>query len=215
MGYGRRYYRRWPARRTYARTRRRHRHTNEKAADPLISAVVLLGLLFVGAVGASQAHPAAAALLGSAILVTIAAAIFVAIRRRLQLRRAYRAIDLAQIDSMSGPEFENYMVKVFLNLRFGVRHVGRTGDQGCDLILARKGRRVVCQLKRYAGPVSNSAVQEAVAAVRYYNCDSSMVVTNSHFTKGARALATRNDCELIDRPRLGIMVASLQQGRRP
>jgi HJR/Mrr/RecB family endonuclease len=116
---------------------------------------------------------------------------------------------------MTGPQFEKYMAAVFRNLRFGVRSVGGAGDQGCDLVLARNGKRTVCQLKRYTGPVGNSAVQEAVAAILYYNCDSAMVVTNSYFTKGAKALAYKNSCELIDRERLGIMVVSLQKSRRP
>lgn len=43
------------------------------------------------------------------------------------------------------------------------------------------------------------AVQEPVASKGHYNCDRTMVVTNSYFTNQARTLASRNKVELWDR----------------
>jgi HJR/Mrr/RecB family endonuclease len=53
--------------------------------------------------------------------------------------------------------------------------------------------------KCYAGSVSNSAVQEIVAGMKYYNCQRGVVVTNSTFTKAATELARKNTIQLWDR----------------
>src|SRR6185437_15242650 len=88
--------------------------------------------------------------------------------------------------------------------------MGRTGDQGCDLILTKGGEKIVCQLKRYSGPVSNKAVQEAVAAASYYGCSRAMVVTNASFTKSARKLAEANRCDMVEREQLFALLDSFK-----
>ena len=47
--------------------------------------------------------------------------------------------------------------------------------------------------------VGNSAVQEAVAGKRYYNCDKIIVITNNYFTTSAITLAKVNNVILWDR----------------
>ena len=42
-------------------------------------------------------------------------------------------------------------------------------------------------------------IQEVVAAMKYYDCDKSMVITTGKFTKGAFELAGRNGVQLIDK----------------
>lgn len=63
-------------------------------------------------------------------------------------------------------------------------------------------RKIVIQAKRYKCPVGNHAVQEVVAAIRFYRGAEGMVVTNSTFTSSARALAEKNDVTLIDGTKL-------------
>jgi len=50
--------------------------------------------------------------------------------------------------------------------------------------------------KCYTGSVSNSAVQEIVAGMKYYSCQRGVVVTNSTFTKAAIELARKNTIQL-------------------
>jgi len=57
------------------------------------------------------------------------------------------------------------------------------------------------------------AVQEVVAARRYYGGSRALVVTNSRFTRPARMLARANDVELWDRERL--LTALLSARRYP
>jgi len=85
-----------------------------------------------------------------------------------------------------------------------------TGDQGADLILSKDGEKIVVQAKKYAGKVSNKAVQEIAAAKKYYNADRAMVVTNSAFTKSAIELAFSNDVELWDGRKLKTIIEDLE-----
>ena len=79
-----------------------------------------------------------------------------------------------------------------------VQIIGKAGDQGGDLIINKDGQRTLVQAKRYKGNVPNAAVQEAVAAMKYYDCNRSVVATSSEFTSEAQELAKANNVELID-----------------
>jgi hypothetical protein len=104
-------------------------------------------------------------------------------------------IDLSQL---TGVEFETYVARLLKDSGFEVAGTPTTGDQGCDLVAKRNGRTVIVQAKRWQGMVGNKAVQEVVAAVRYYGGHEGWVVTNSNFTPAAKALAQRNNVRLID-----------------
>ena len=116
---------------------------------------------------------------------------------RAERQKSVRALRLADVDSMSGPQFEAYLAPLFRHEGYEVRHTGRAGDQGCDLLLEKDGHRIACQAKRYNHRVTNDAVAEAVAAKAFYGCGDAMVVTTSRFTRSARKLAQANGCELI------------------
>lgn len=109
---------------------------------------------------------------------------------------------IENIDELTGIEFEHLLGKLFTAMGYKSVVTKASGDQGADLIIEKFGEKTVVQAKRYSGSVSNSAVQEAVAAQAHYNCNSSMVVTNSFFTKSAIELAESNSVSLYDRERL-------------
>jgi len=74
------------------------------------------------------------------------------------------------------------------------------GDQGGDLIITKNQERVLIQAKCYINSnVGNKAVQEAVAARSYYDCNKTAVVATSNFTREAIELAKANNVELIPR----------------
>lgn len=103
-----------------------------------------------------------------------------------------------ELQMLKGTEFENLLVRLFTTKGYTVQHSGKVGDQGCDIILNSSDARCVVQAKRYTSLVNNSAIQEAVAAKRFYDCNKAMVVTSSGFTEGAMTLAKANEVELID-----------------
>lgn len=106
---------------------------------------------------------------------------------------------LIDYSQFSGVDFESYLKKLLLENGFSdIRGTPITGDQGADLIAKRNGKIIIIQAKRYVGTVGNKAVQEVVAAVRFYNGDEGWVITNSQFTKSAKELAQTTGVKLID-----------------
>lgn len=111
---------------------------------------------------------------------------------------------------ISGEEFETLLFRLFSAMGYVTQRTGKAGDQGCDLILNKDGQRIIVQAKRYTGSVNNEAVQQAVAAKKYYDCNRVMVVTNSTFNKSAYDLAKVNDVELVGGNQLrGLLLRNL------
>lgn len=98
----------------------------------------------------------------------------------------------------SGAEFEQYLKHIFTRLGYESELTKGSGDQGADLILKKNGLIFIVQAKYYEKPVGNKAVQEAVAALKFYGGNRAVVVTNNRYTKGAEALAKRNQVILQD-----------------
>lgn len=101
---------------------------------------------------------------------------------------------LEQIDNMTGMQFEEFVAAVLEGNGYEIRQMtSTTGDFGADIIAYRNEELIAIQCKRYAKPVGLKAVQEAIAAMKHYECDSCLVVTNSRFTKQAMELALDNE----------------------
>jgi hypothetical protein len=113
-----------------------------------------------------------------------------------------RNISIQEIDAMDPFNFELLLGMIFETQGFRIRETPKTGDQGADVLLEKAGEATVVQAKLYSHPVSNTAVQEAVAAKAHFNCHYAMVATNNDFTKSARELATSNGVRLIGRNEL-------------
>lgn len=124
--------------------------------------------------------------------------------------KRFRAIKIANVDSMSGVEFEIYLKKLLNSRGYSVSIIGGSGDLGVDLIASRSAERVAIQVKRYSGAVSRRAISDAVAGMQHYRCNRAMVIASSHFTPGALTLARSTNCTLIDRDTLAEWILELQ-----
>lgn len=105
------------------------------------------------------------------------------------------------VANMSGTEFEYWCAALLKkNMRFiSAKVTSASNDYGADIIgIDSRGRKWVIQCKRYGGSVSNSAVQEVVAAKAHYNAEKAAVMTNSRLTKNARKLADENGVEVFE-----------------
>jgi len=102
-----------------------------------------------------------------------------------------------RINELSGTDFEILLYRLFEAMKYSVQKTGKTGDQGGDLIINKDGQRIIVQAKRHTGSVNNSAIQEAVAAQKFYDCAKAMVVTNSEFTSSAIVLGKLNGVEMV------------------
>jgi len=116
-------------------------------------------------------------------------------------------LTMEDIDIMTGYEFEKFLKNLFEKMGYAVEETKLSGDQGADLVIHKFGEKLVVQAKRYGcEKVSNSAIQEVVAAIRYYNSNKGTVVTTSTFTKSAIELARSNGVDLIDRTKLDELI---------
>ncbi len=120
----------------------------------------------------------------------------------LRRRRRLAACGMAEVDAMDWDQFERLVADLFR--RGGYRtELTSTYDYGADVLAHGKGEHVAVQVKHSSGPaIGNKAVQQVVAALRYYQATRAVVVTNRRFTQSAINLARANDVELWDRDRL-------------
>lgn len=109
---------------------------------------------------------------------------------------------LYEIDVMDGKDFEKYLELGFRKLGYAVKLTPKSKDYGADLILYKDGVTIAVQAKREERPVGISAVQQVTSAIKYYNADQGMVITNNYFTIYACKLARSNEIELWDRKKL-------------
>jgi len=119
--------------------------------------------------------------------------------RRVRRSAVLWPATLADIDAMTGSQFEDLLAMLFSKSGYRVRRTGGKADLGADLVIEQAGRRTVVQAKRSAAPVGHAAVQQVVAAMAPYGATDAMVVTNATFTSHAILLAQKNAVVLWDR----------------
>ena len=124
--------------------------------------------------------------------------------------RKFKGIQIANVDSMTGIEFEQYLQRLLTNQGYDVGMTAASGDLGVDLIASRDGDKIAVQAKRYSTNVSRRAISDAVAGMYHYGCNKAMVITNSYFSPGAVILAEATECILIDRDTLAKWVNEFQ-----
>jgi len=90
-------------------------------------------------------------------------------------------VGIEETDGMSGVEFEQFYREILERTGYTqIRGTPASGDQGCDLqCVSPDGKKTVVQVKRWQGPVGNTAVQEILGALLFYDADIGFVVTNS------------------------------------
>jgi hypothetical protein len=115
-------------------------------------------------------------------------------------------ITINDIDSISGYDFERILKSLFQKMGYQVIHTTLSNDQGADLIVEKFGVKTVVQAKNWQNNVTNSGIQEAVAAIKHYDAQRAMVISSSGFTQSARELAQSNNVVLWDRSILSSML---------
>lgn len=114
---------------------------------------------------------------------------------------------MVYIDSMSGSNFEQWCARLLLRSGFESADITPgSGDQGVDIVGVKDGVWYAVQCKRYASDLGNTPVQEVYAGKEMYGCQVAAVMTNSHFTPGAKELAAKTKVLLWDREKILEMV---------
>ena len=134
--------------------------------------------------------------------------------KAMEKNKRMRAIQIENIDLMSGVEFERYLQALLTSQGYAVTLTKASGDLGVDLIACRRRERIAIQVKRHTHRISRRAVSDAVTGKQHYKCATAMVITNSFFTPGAATLAHSTDCKLVDRDTLTEWILRYQKSRR-
>lgn len=110
------------------------------------------------------------------------------------------------IDNMSGSEFEEWCAELLRNNGFeNVAISARSGDQGVDILAERSDITYAIQCKCYSHDLGNTPVQEVLTGKTVYHRHIAAVMTNRHFTKGAKEAASATGVLLWDRDKLKTM----------
>ena len=132
------------------------------------------------------------------IVIIIFFKLLIILHSRRKRKRLLRS-SMREIDIMNGCLFEEYLEILFKNQGYKVKSTPSHNDFGADLIITKGNDKKAVQVKRTKNKVGIKAVQEVVASVKFYDCNSASVMTNNYFTKSAIKLAAKNDVELLDR----------------
>ena len=122
-------------------------------------------------------------------------------------QRRWGAAKAAELDQLSGVEFEEFLAGLLRAQGYVVELTPNSGDYGADLILSKDGERIAVQAKRYVGSVGVQAVQEAISGQAYYQCHTACVITTGTFTVNALELAEKSGVIMIGRDDIGTLMA--------
>lgn len=101
---------------------------------------------------------------------------------------------------------EETVASVFRGLGYSAQAVGRSGDDGIDVILERAGERIGVQVKRYKNSIQVEQIRALTGALVLGGLTRGIFVTTSTFQRGAPSTAERlarrgYPIELVDAPR--------------
>jgi restriction system protein len=144
--------------------------------------------------------------IGVTVAVIVGLVVIAKLGIKISRYRRLRSLDMMMVDSMTGLEFEKYVARLLKARGYGHIRLTEHYDLGVDIIAENEGIRYGIQVKRYSGLVKAEAVRQVVTALKHYNCDRAMVITNSTFSHTAKRLADSNNCLLIDRDELALWI---------
>lgn len=181
-------------------------HNRTKKRQKEIDSLIRLVLLVSGLVG----WYTAGTLKGVAIAIGIGLAVILILSQwqSMRFQKRMQQSGIAEIDKMTGIQFEEYLGTLFKHEGYHVTYTPTTGDYGADLILKKNHKVIVVQAKRYKQAVGIKAVQEVIPAKKMYQATEAWVITNNTYTKQARLLAKKNHVRMIDRD--GLIKMSLK-----
>ncbi|MDN4617855.1 restriction endonuclease [Paenibacillus sp. PsM32] len=188
--------------------RRKSKKKQQQESANAIGGLIIFGGIGVSYFAKSIAVGVVAIVLGIIVFALISYSINQA--RINKLRRS----GIAEIDKMSGDQFEHYLGQLFKLQGYNATVTQAQGDYGADLVLNKDGKRIVVQAKRYSKNVGLKAVQEVYGAIAHYKASAGWVVTNSRYTPQARTLARSNNVRLVDREELVEMILRVKESKK-
>ena len=99
--------------------------------------------------------------------------------------------------SLSGDEFERDMAALCRRLGYSVETTPASGDEGVDLVLRRKGKKIVVQCKSHQSPVGPAVVRELYGSMVAAKADKAVLACTGGFTSGVINFVRGKPIELI------------------
>lgn len=120
--------------------------------------------------------------------------------------------ELLTVDLMEGHNFEYWCASILRKNGFSSAEVTPgSGDHGVDVVAEKDEVRYAIQCKCYHSDLGNKPIQEVYAGKEMYGCQVGAVMTNRHFTKGAKELAEKTRVLLWDRDKLSALIESAEK----
>jgi len=188
-------------------TRRRKPH--KQSLSTVATGSIIVSIFFFSAFASSSNNESAWLLMAAVLIMLLAIATLTTTfvwRSEYQKQKSFQALESVSVDLMTGKQFERYVGELLKSQGYRIQYTPATTDYGVDILGRKSGSKVAIQVKRYNKPVGQPAIREAIAGKTHYRCNSSMVITNTSYTKSARNLAESNGCILVDGVELGTWV---------
>jgi len=174
----------------------RRRHNN--------SGIPLVALAFIGFAIYSYAKEYSYLL--QYVLIACLLIVFLVILLKIRKRRIQSANQTSithtilteqEIDAMAPLEFEKYVAARLAEKGYTNIQLTEYYDWGVDIIAHKDDVVWGVQVKHCSNLVKIAAVRQVVGALKKYNCDRAMVVTNGRYSRQAIELAKSNNCLLV------------------
>ena len=177
------------------------RRTRSKSYDErtsLVALILIAGAIYAHRMGLTKAILPTLWIIGLIGLLFVIKYTYKSSKRILNRRNIHNP-SMKLIDKMTGLEFEHCVTGLLKNQGYTNVRLTEKYDYGVDIIAIKDGITWGVQVKRYSGLVKADAVRQVVTALKKYDCDRAVVITNSTYSMIAKDLASCNNCVLIDR----------------
>ena len=146
---------------------------------------------------------------GLAAVVWLAALI----ARVFDVRQLDRQAGIETIRELSWQQLERLLAEAFRRQGYVVTETPPSNDGGVDLILDRRGERVLVQCKQWkVWKVGVKTVRELAGVVATQKATCGIVVTSGEYTRDARTFSEQSGIRLIDGSELVQLIRSVQTG---
>ena len=105
---------------------------------------------------------------------------------------------LEQIKALDPVVFEKLCGWLYETEGYAVSMTPKTGDQGVDLLLEKKGERIVVQCKRYDGTVGQPVVRDLFGTMMHEQGTGAVLITSGNFSQQALDWGHEKPIRLID-----------------
>jgi len=137
---------------------------------------------------------------------------FSLLNKRSRAQLLNKQAGLNSIRDLDWKQFEQLVGEAFRRQGYLVTETGQGGaDGGIDLRLKKGPEVFLVQCKHWrASKVSVNIVRELYGVMAAKGVTGGFVITSGHFTEDAKSFASGRNIELIDGPKLAIMIAAVQ-----